>query len=275
MRVIITEKSVGDWAAAYVVKKINEFKPTKDRPFVLGLPTGGTPLEMYKRLIQLNKDGIVSFENVVTFNMDEYVGLTPDNDQSYHYYMHNNFFNHIDIKKENINILDGMAKDYEAECQRYEDKIKSYGGIDLFLGGIGPDGHIAFNEPGSSLSSRTRDKELTMDTIIANSRFFGGDVNKVPKLALTVGVGTILDAKEVLIMVTGANKARALHMGIEEGVNHMWTISALQMHKKGIIVSDEAACNELKVSTYRYFKDIEKDNLDSEKKIKELYENKK
>lgn len=275
MRVIITEKSVGDWAAAYVVKKINEFKPTKDRPFVLGLPTGGTPLEMYKRLIQLNKDGIVSFENVVTFNMDEYVGLTPDNDQSYHYYMHNNFFNHIDIKKENINILDGMAKDYEAECQRYEDKIKSYGGIDLFLGGIGPDGHIAFNEPGSSLSSRTRDKELTMDTIIANSRFFGGDINKVPKLALTVGVGTILDAKEVLIMVTGANKARALHMGIEEGVNHMWTISALQMHKKGIIVSDEAACNELKVSTYRYFKDIEKDNLDSEKKIKELYENKK
>lgn len=275
MRVIITEKSVGDWAAAYVVNKINEFKPTKDRPFVLGLPTGGTPLEMYKRLIQLNKDGIVSFENVVTFNMDEYVGLTPDNDQSYHYYMHNNFFNHIDIKKENINILDGMAKDYEAECQRYEDKIKSYGGIDLFLGGIGPDGHIAFNEPGSSLLSRTRDKELTMDTIIANSRFFGGDINKVPKLALTVGVGTILDAKEVLIMVTGANKARALHMGIEEGVNHMWTISALQMHKKGIIVSDEAACNELKVSTYRYFKDIEKDNLDSEKKIKELYENKK
>lgn len=201
MRVIITDKNVGDWAAVYVARKINEFKPTKERPFVLGLPTGGTPLEMYKRLIQLNKDGIVSFENVVTFNMDEYVGLTPDNDQSYHYYMHHNFFDHINIPKENINILDGMAVDYRAECQRYEDKIKSYGGIHLFLGGIGPDGHIAFNEPGSSLSSRTRDKELTMDTIIANSRFFGGDINKVPRLALTVGVGTILDAKEVLIMV--------------------------------------------------------------------------
>lgn len=173
MRVIITDKNVGDWAAVYVARKINEFKPTKERPFVLGLPTGGTPLEMYKRLIQLNKDGIVSFENVVTFNMDEYVGLTPDNDQSYHYYMHHNFFDHINIPKENINILDGMAEDYRAECQRYEDKIKSYGGIHLFLGGIGPDGHIAFNEPGSSLSSRTRDKELTMDTIIANSRFFG------------------------------------------------------------------------------------------------------
>lgn len=275
MRVVITDKSVGDWAAVYVAKKINEFKPTADRPFVLGLPTGGTPLAMYKRLIQMNKDGIVSFENVVTFNMDEYVGLTPDNDQSYHYYMHTNFFDHIDIKKENINILDGTAKDYKAECERYEEKIKSYGGIHLFLGGIGPDGHIAFNEPGSSLSSRTRDKDLTMDTIIANCRFFGGDINKVPKLALTVGVGTILDAKEVLIMVTGANKARALHHGIEEGVNHMWTISALQLHRHGIIVSDEAACAELKVGTYRYFKDIEKDNLDSEKLLNDLYSNKK
>lgn len=275
MRVVITDKSVGDWAAVYVAKKINEFKPTADRPFILGLPTGGTPLAMYKRLIQMNKDGIVSFENVVTFNMDEYVGLTPDNDQSYHYYMHTNFFDHIDIKKENINILDGTAKDYKAECERYEEKIKSYGGIHLFLGGIGPDGHIAFNEPGSSLSSRTRDKDLTMDTIIANSRFFGGDINKVPKLALTVGVGTILDAKEVLIMVTGANKARALHHGIEEGVNHMWTISALQLHRHGIIVSDEAACAELKVGTYRYFKDIEKDNLDSEKLLNDLYSNKK
>ena len=275
MRVVITDKSVGDWAAVYVAKKINEFKPTADRPFVLGLPTGGTPLAMYKRLIQMNKDGIVSFENVVTFNMDEYVGLTPDNDQSYHYYMHTNFFDQIDIKKENIDILDGTAKDYKAECERYEEKIKSYGGIHLFLGGIGPDGHIAFNEPGSSLSSRTRDKDLTMDTIIANSRFFGGDINKVPKLALTVGVGTILDAKEVLIMVTGANKARALHHGIEEGVNHMWTISALQLHRHGIIVSDEAACAELKVGTYRYFKDIEKDNLDSEKLLNDLYSNKK
>ena len=275
MRVVITDKSVGDWAAVYVAKKINEFKPTADRPFVLGLPTGGTPLAMYKRLIQMNKDGIVSFENVVTFNMDEYVGLTPDNDQSYHYYMHTNFFDHIDIKKENINILDGTAKDYKAECERYEAKIKSYGGIHLFLGGIGPDGHIAFNEPGSSLTSRTRDKDLTMDTIIANSRFFGGDINKVPKLALTVGVGTILDAQEVLIMVTGANKARALRHGIEEGVNHMWTISALQLHRHGIIVSDEEACAELKVGTYRYFKDIEKDNLDSEKLLNDLYLTKK
>lgn len=271
MRVIITEKNIGDWAAVYVAKKILEFNPTEERPFVLGLPTGGTPLAMYKRLIQFYKDGIISFKNVITFNMDEYVGLSPDNDQSYHYYMYHNFFNHIDIKPENINILDGMAMDYVAECKRYEDKIKEVGGIDLFLGGIGPDGHIAFNEPGSSLSSRTRDKELTMDTIIANARFFGGDIDKVPKLALTVGVGTILDAKEVLIMVNGHNKARALHHAVEEGVNHMWTISALQLHPKGIIVSDEAACVELKVGTYRYFKDIEKNNLDADKLILDLY----
>lgn len=271
MRVIITDKNIGDWAAVYVAKKLIEAKPTPEKPFVLGLPTGGTPLAMYKRLIQFCKDGIISFENVVTFNMDEYVGLSPENDQSYHYYMYHNFFNHIDIKKENINILNGLAADYKAECERYENKIKEVGGIDLFLGGIGPDGHIAFNEPGSSLSSRTRDKELTMDTIIANARFFGGDISKVPTLALTVGVGTILDAKEVLIMVNGHNKARALHNAVEQGVNHMWTVSALQLHPKGIIVSDEAACAELKVGTYRYFKDIEGKNLDTDKLIEELY----
>lgn len=271
MRVIITDKNIGDWAAVYVAKKILAANPTPEKPFVLGLPTGGTPLAMYKRLIQFYKDGILSFENVVTFNMDEYVGLSPANDQSYHYYMYENFFKHIDIKTENVNILNGLAEDYRKECEEYEEKIKAVGGIDLFLGGIGPDGHIAFNEPGSSLSSRTRDKELTMDTIIANARFFDGDIDRVPKLALTVGVGTILDAREVLIMVNGHNKSRALHHAVEQGVNHMWTVSALQLHPKGIIVSDEAACAELKVGTYRYFKDIEKDNLDTDKLIEELY----
>lgn len=271
MRVVITDKNVGDWAAIYVAKKILKAKPTKEKPFILGLPTGGTPLSMYKRLIQFYKDGIISFENVITFNMDEYVGLSEDNPQSYHYYMQENFFKYIDIKPENINILNGLAIDYKKECENYEKKIKSLGGIDIFLGGIGPDGHIAFNEPGSSLSSRTRDKELTMDTIIANARFFDGDINRVPKLSLTVGVGTILDAKEVLIMVNGHNKARALHHAVEKGVNHMWTISSLQLHPKGIIVSDEDACIELKVGTYRYFKDIEKDNLNTDLMIDELY----
>lgn len=273
MRFIICEKNVGDWAAAYVAKKILDFNPNENKKFVLGLPTGSTPLQMYKRLIQFHKDGLISFKNVVTFNMDEYVGLEPNHKQSYHYYMYENFFKHIDIQRENINILDGMADDYKKECQRYEDKIKKVGGIDLFLGGVGADGHIAFNEPGSSLNSRTRDKELTEDTIINNSRFFDNDINKVPKLTLTVGVGTIMDAKEVLIMVNGLSKARALYQGIECGVNHLWTISALQLHEKAIIVADEDACSEIKVGIYKYYKDIEKNNLDTDKMIKELYLN--
>ena len=274
MRLLIVKnsKEVGKWSAYHVAKEILKFKPTKDRPFILGLPTGSTPLETYRNLIELNKKGIVSFENVITFNMDEYVGLSPENDQSYHYFMYENFFNHIDIKKENINILNGLAEDLEEECKRYENKIKSVGGINLFLGGIGEDGHIAFNEPGSSLSSRTRDKELTQDTILVNSRFFNNDITQVPKLALTVGVGTIMDSREVLIMANGPKKAYAIHKGIEDGVNHLWTISALQLHRKAILVIDEDAALELKVKTYRYFKDIESENLDFEKIEKELVE---
>lgn len=271
MRVIIPEGKIGDWAAYYVAKKILEFKPTEEKPFVLGLPTGSTPTDMYKRLIQFYKDGVLSFKNVITFNMDEYVGLGENDSQSYYTYMFENFFNHVDIKKENINILNGLSKDLVEECKNYENKIKKFGGIKLFVGGIGSDGHLAFNEPGSSLSSRTRVKELTTETIIANSRFFENDINKVPKEALTVGVQTVLDSEEVLIMVDSANKALALHKAIEEGVNHMCTVSALQLHKKGIIVADESACGELKVSTYRYFKDIEKNNLNSIKLINQLY----
>lgn len=147
------------------------------------------------------------------------------------------------------------------ECENYEKAIQEAGGIDLFMGGIGPDGHIAFNEPGSSLASRTRQKTLTTDTIIANCRFFDNNVDLVPKTALTVGVGTVMDAKQVMIMVNGHNKARALRHGVEEPVNHMWTISCLQMHPHAIIVCDEDATDELKHGTYKYFKDIEKDNI--------------
>ena len=172
--------------------------------------------------------------------------------------MFNNFFNHIDICKENIHILNGNAADLEAECANYEKEIEKFGGIDLFLGGIGPDGHIAFNEPGSSLTSRTRVKTLTTDTIIANSRFFDNDVNKVPKQAMSVGVATIMDSHEVIIQAFGHKKARALKHGVEGCYSHEWTISALQVHPAGIIVADEAAVGELKVSTYRYFRELEK-----------------
>ena len=264
MRVIIEPnyELASKWAANYVTRNINNYKPTESKPFVLGLPTGSSPLGMYKELIKLNTDGVVSFKNVTTFNMDEYVNIPKEHPESYHSFMWNNLFSHIDIKKENVNILNGNAPDLEAECAGYEEKIEKIGGINLFVGGIGPDGHIAFNEPASSLSSRTRVKTLTYDTILANSRFFEGDINKVPKTALTVGVGTVLDADEVLIIVNGHNKARALRHAIEGSVNHMWTISALQMHPKGIIVCDEEATEELKVGTAKYFKDIESANLE-------------
>lgn len=261
MRVVIkeNESEVSRWVAGYVAERINKHAP--DRPFVLGLPTGSTPLATYKELIRLHQEGKISFKNVVTFNMDEYVGIPENHPQSYHRFMWDNFFNYIDIDPANVNILNGNAADLEKECAHYEDKIKSYGGIDLFLGGVGVDGHIAFNEPGSSLSSRTRLKTLTDDTVVANSRFFDNDIAKVPRQALTVGVGTIMDARRVLILVNGHSKARALRQAVEGSVSQRWTITALQLHAKGVIVCDEAATDELTVGTYRYFKDIEKQAL--------------
>ena len=259
MRLIIEPnyESLSKWAASYIAAKINHAKPTAEKPFVLGLPTGSSPLGVYKELINLYKEGVVSFKNVITFNMDEYIGIPKEHPQSYYSFMWNNFFNYIDIPAENVHLLNGNADDLQAECANYEESMKKAGGVDLFLGGIGEDGHLAFNEPGSSLTSRTRVKTLTTDTIIVNSRFFEGDVNKVPKTALTVGIGTVMDAKEVLIVVNGHNKARALQQAVEGGISQMWTITALQMHPKGIIVCDEAACSELKVGAYKYFKDIE------------------
>ncbi len=263
MRVIIRPdyEHISKWAATYIAYRINRFKPTLKKPFVLGLPTGSTPLGTYIELIKMYKEGKVSFENVVTFNMDEYIGLDEKHPQSYHYFMWENFFKHIDIKKNNVHILNGMTKNYVKECELFENAIKAYGGIDLFLGGLGEDGHIAFNEPGSSLSSRTRVKTLTSDTIKANSRFFDGDISKVPTTALTVGVGTIMDAEEVIILASGAKKSRAIHHAIEGSINHMWPVSILQMHPHGIIVCDEDATNELKADTVKYFKDIEKNNF--------------
>ncbi|MDR2898263.1 MAG: glucosamine-6-phosphate deaminase [Spirochaetaceae bacterium] len=245
------------WAANYIASKITAFNPTPQKPFVLGLPTGSTPLGTYKELIRLYKAGKVSFANVVTFNMDEYVGLAEDHPQSYHRFMWDNFFSHVDIKKENVHILNGMAPDLTAECAAYEKAIVDAGGINLFLGGVGVDGHIAFNEPGSSLASRTRVKTLTQETKVVNSRFFGGDMSQVPSTSLTVGVGTITDSQEVLILVTGHNKAHALKHAVEEGISQMWTISVLQLHKSAVLIADEDATDELKVGTVRYFKDIE------------------
>ena len=263
MRLIINENDAKGavWAAHYIVSRIKAKAAVTDKPFVLGLPTGSTPIATYKELIRMNKAGEVSFKNVITFNMDEYVGLPETHPESYHSFMARNFFDHVDVLKENINILNGNAPDLEAECASYEARIEAAGGIDLFMGGVGEDGHLAFNEPFSSLVSRTRVKTLTYDTILVNSRFFDNDITKVPKLALTVGVGTVMSAKEVLVLAFGHKKARALQQAVEGAYSHTCTLSALQNHPHGIIVCDELAAGELKVNTYRYFKDIEKDNL--------------
>ena len=257
MRVIIQKDydKMCLWAANHIMDAINAHK--EDRPFVLGLPTGSSPLGVYKYLAGFNKEGKVSFKNVVTFNMDEYEGLPREHEQSYWHFMWSNFFDHIDIPRENVNILNGMAEDLDKECERYEEKIASYGGIDLFLGGIGVDGHMAFNEPFTSLSSRTHVQGLTMDTKIVNSRFFDNDPSLVPSKALTVGVGTVTDSKEVLLVINGHNKARALKATVEGAVSSMWTASALQNHKNAVIACDEAACGELMVDTYKFFLDVE------------------
>ncbi|KAJ8919615.1 hypothetical protein NQ315_002237 [Exocentrus adspersus] len=256
MRLVIldTVDAVAEWAAKYVMRRIHDFNPGPDKYFVLGLPTGGTPYPMYQKLIEYYKQGKISFKYVKTFNMDEYVNLPRDHPESYHHYMFNNFFKHIDIHPKNVHILDGNAEDLVAECNNYEKAIAEAGGIELFIGGIGPDGHIAFNEPGSSLVSRTRVKTLAQDTLLANARFFGNDINKVPKQALTVGVGTVMDAKEVMILITGAQKSFALYKAVEEGVNHMWTVSAFQQHSHTLMICDEDATLELRVKTVKYFK---------------------
>ena len=205
MRLIIEENDAkaGLWTARYIVARLKEKAARTDRPFVLGLPTGSTPVETYKELVRLYEAGEVSFRNVVTFNMDEYVGIPEDHPESYHTFMRRHFFDHVDVPAANIHILDGNAPDLQKECEEYE-------------------------------------------------------VNKVPKQAMSVGVATIMDSHEVIIQAFGHKKARALKHGVEGCYSHEWTISALQVHPAGIIVADEAAVGELKVSTYRYFRELEK-----------------
>ena len=245
------------WAARHIAQAIKDKAALTNAPFVLGLATGSTPIGTYAELIRMYQAGEISFKNVITFNMDEYVGLPVEHPESYHSFMDKYFFNHVDVPRENINILDGNAPDLKAECEGYEKRIVAAGGIDLFLGGVGEDGHLAFNEPYSSLQSRTRVMDLTYDTLLVNSRFFDNDINNVPRQAMSVGVATVTDAKEVLILAFGHKKARALQAAVEGPMTHVVTLSALQAHPCGVIVCDELAAGELKVNTYRYFKEVE------------------
>ena len=231
--------------AARVVARALNAKPNA----VLGLATGATPLGLYKELVRMHKDEGLDFSQVTTFNLDEYVGLTQNHPQSYHYFMHENLFKHINIPKQNIYIPSGTTDNYEAFCAWYEQRIHDCGGIDLQLLGIGSDGHIAFNEPSSSLGSRTRIKTLAQQTIEDNARFFD-TLDQVPIYAITMGVGTILEARKIILLASGKNKASAVAAAVEGPVTSMITASALQLHRDTICVIDREAASALKMLDY-------------------------
>mgnify|MGYP001281079327 FL=1 len=217
----------------------------KNKPnLVLGLATGSTPLGLYKELIRMHQSEGLDFSKVTTFNLDEYVGLPPSHDQSYHYFMFENLFKHININPSFIHIPSGQTDNIEAFCNWYEDEIKKAGGIDLQILGIGGNGHIAFNEPGSSLASRTRIKTLTQKTIKDNSRFFSS-IDEVPKYAITMGIGTIMESKEVILLANGEGKADAVKAAVEGPITAMCPASILQMHPKAIFIVDDKAGSKL------------------------------
>lgn len=257
MRLVVCDDVVkaSRWVADYIQNTILKNVATRGKA-VLGLPTGGSIKHTYALLVEKHVQNTLSFQAVTTFNMDEYIGLLSDNPNSYHAFMQKHLFSHVDIPIENVHIPNGMADDIEKECHEYEQSIVAAGGIDLFVGGVGADGHLAFNEPGSSLQSRTREKTLMHDTRVKNSRFFSS-IDEVPRTAITVGIQTILDAREVLIIATGESKARAIHHLVEGSINTMWTSSMVQMHPHALVVCDEDATVELKVGTVRYFEELE------------------
>ena len=232
-------------AAAQVVADVINNKPDA----VLGLATGSSPLGLYKELIRMHKEEGLDFSQVTTFNLDEYVGLAPDHDQSYHYFMHENLFKHVNVDPQNIHIPSGTTSNYYAFCEWYEQRIEDCGGIDVQVLGIGSDGHIAFNEPGSSLGSRTRIKTLAEQTIEDNARFFD-KIEDVPIYAITMGVGTILEAETLILLGNGAGKAGAIAAAIEGPVSSMCTASALQLHPDSLIFIDGEAAGKLKMREY-------------------------
>ena len=231
--------------AARIVARLLRRKPNA----VLGLATGSTPIGLYKELIRMHKEEGLDFSKVVTFNLDEYVGLPASHDQSYNFFMNDNLFKHVNVNPENIHIPDGMADDIEVFCEWYEDEIDAAGGIDLQVLGIGGDGHIAFNEPSSSLASRTRLKTLTEQTIEDNARFFAKKED-VPRYAITMGVGSVMEARHCLLLANGENKAEPVAKAIEGPVTSMITASVLQMHPSATAIVDESASMKLELKEY-------------------------
>ncbi|MCX7915339.1 MAG: glucosamine-6-phosphate deaminase [Verrucomicrobiae bacterium] len=242
MEIIIqpTPEAASQIAARIIARLLRE-KPNA----VLGLATGSTPLLLYQELIRMKLD----WGRVTTFNLDEYVGLPPDHPQSYHHFMHTHLFRHINIPPNQIHIPDGMAKDIPAFCKHYEDQIAAAGGIDLQVLGIGTDGHIGFNEPSSSLASRTRIKTLTDQTRRDNARFFRS-LDEVPYHVITMGIGTIMEARQILLLAFGKHKARAIAEAVEGPITAMNPASVLQLHPVVKVCLDEAAASELKRADY-------------------------
>jgi len=232
-------------AAARLVAAVINSKPNA----VLGLATGSTPLGLYRELIRMHKEEELDFSRVVTFNLDEYVGLPGTHPQSYRYFMNENLFNHINIRPENTHVPSGTTDNYAAFCRWYEQRIEDFGGIDVQVLGIGSDGHIGFNEPTSSLASRTRLKTLARSTIEDNARFFEKPED-VPIYACTMGVGTILEAEKIILLASGKNKAKAVAEAIEGPVTSMNTASALQLHPDVSFFLDEDAASQLKMLDY-------------------------
>src|SRR5690348_15356135 len=234
--------------AKRIVAEVLNTKPNA----VLGMATGSTPLGLYQQLVRLHQEEQLDFSRVTTFNLDEYVGLTVNHPQSYHYFMHEHFFRHVNVPPQNINIPSGTTSNYPAFCDWYEKRIAECGGIDLQILGIGSDGHIAFNEPGSSLTSRTRLKTLSKQTIDDNARFFERRED-VPIYAITMGVGTILEARQLLLVASGKSKARAIAQAVEGPVSSMITASALQLHRDATVIVDEDAASDLEMRDYYDF----------------------
>ena len=216
---------------------------------VLGLATGRTMEGVYTKLVELHTDRDLDFSGCHSFNLDEYIGLPPEHEQSYRYYMNDHLFSRVNIRIENTHLPDGVSEDIKAACAEYERLITSLGGIDLQLLGIGEDGHIGFNESLSALHSRTRDKSLTPITIRQNAPFFGGAEN-MPKRALTMGVGTILEAREIVLLATGKHKAQIVAQALEGPITSMISATALQLHSNCKIIVDEAAASNLKEQEY-------------------------
>lgn len=248
MRLVVTKMNLGLWAAAYVKEKINAAQPTVQKPFVLGLPTGGTVIDFYANLRLFYKEQTLDFQPIITFNMDEYMGLPSDHPQSYHSYMKRHLFNEVNIQAKNIHILNGQAENTAQECMQYEEAIRACGGIDLLLGGVGENGHIAFNEPGSALNSRTRQVHLTPETLQANARFFFNNIHRVPPHALTIGIGTILDARELLFLAAGRSKAKAVARLCQPGITPQCPLTALKLHPHATLLADLEAFSQVEAT---------------------------